>query len=392
MGNVSHTNRGRRPGNTEPSAPRAGGKLQQMFDESPRVAAQAKLADAMNSSAAPVQRQLADAYVYAAHAQLNHKWPASVDDFVEILRELKANDDLRYKGLKAALLKGMPEETAAEIESSLEGGTRFVDMDFSSDDSGDEDYQSGHVLPNSKKIRKIKRKDTGNVETNKMFGGKTRPKSHGTVKIEKQKISHVSGKDIERPVKVSGLVFPTTTQGRQNAPEPSSGMKVGIKWKEVGSETTRNTGIVDMQKGHLMALELGGPDISSNIVPQFGNWQGNGAWRRAEKRVLELAQAAEARGYKIRIDVDVTYKEYKDLSQGTMKGLLIPKHFKITATEVDKQGRARDNGTIILDEDQDRDETDERVAFRMLDEADEDEASEGLSDMEEVQDEDDVQD
>lgn len=36
--------------------------------------------------------------------------------------------------------------------------------------------------------------------------------------------------------------------------------------------------------GHVMALELGGADISANIVPQYGQWQGNqlGAWRRME--------------------------------------------------------------------------------------------------------------
>ncbi len=36
--------------------------------------------------------------------------------------------------------------------------------------------------------------------------------------------------------------------------------------------------------GHVMALELGGCDTRENIVPQYGQWQGNqlGAWRRME--------------------------------------------------------------------------------------------------------------
>ena len=36
--------------------------------------------------------------------------------------------------------------------------------------------------------------------------------------------------------------------------------------------------------GHVMALELGGADIQANIVPQYGQWQGNqlGAWRQME--------------------------------------------------------------------------------------------------------------
>lgn len=36
--------------------------------------------------------------------------------------------------------------------------------------------------------------------------------------------------------------------------------------------------------GHVMALELGGVDATDNIVPQYGQWQGDprGAWRRME--------------------------------------------------------------------------------------------------------------
>jgi hypothetical protein len=38
-----------------------------------------------------------------------------------------------------------------------------------------------------------------------------------------------------------------------------------------------------------MALELGGPDISANIVPQYGQWQGNvlGDWRDMETAVSQ---------------------------------------------------------------------------------------------------------
>jgi hypothetical protein len=47
--------------------------------------------------------------------------------------------------------------------------------------------------------------------------------------------------------------------------------------------------------GHVMALELGGPDISANIVPQYGQWQGNvlGAWRRMEVAVAADIFAAQ---------------------------------------------------------------------------------------------------
>jgi hypothetical protein len=37
-----------------------------------------------------------------------------------------------------------------------------------------------------------------------------------------------------------------------------------------------------------MALELGGPDIPANIVPQYGQWQGGGEWRQIEKELAAL--------------------------------------------------------------------------------------------------------
>jgi hypothetical protein len=47
------------------------------------------------------------------------------------------------------------------------------------------------------------------------------------------------------------------------------------------------TGGTPFALGHVMALELGGADISANIVPQYGQWQGNqlGAWRAMEVAV-----------------------------------------------------------------------------------------------------------
>ncbi|MFN7997605.1 MAG: DNA/RNA non-specific endonuclease [Bryobacteraceae bacterium] len=38
-------------------------------------------------------------------------------------------------------------------------------------------------------------------------------------------------------------------------------------------------------KGHIMAFELGGPDISANIVPQYGQWNRAGDWRAMEMSV-----------------------------------------------------------------------------------------------------------
>lgn len=47
--------------------------------------------------------------------------------------------------------------------------------------------------------------------------------------------------------------------------------------------------------GHVMALELGGCDTSENIVPQYGQWQGNqlGAWRQMELAIGSAVSDAD---------------------------------------------------------------------------------------------------
>lgn len=42
-------------------------------------------------------------------------------------------------------------------------------------------------------------------------------------------------------------------------------------------------------KGHIMALELGGPNNKCNIVMQPNQWQRFGYWRQMEKQIRELA-------------------------------------------------------------------------------------------------------
>ncbi|WP_438011973.1 DNA/RNA non-specific endonuclease [Sorangium sp. So ce321] len=76
---------------------------------------------------------------------------------------------------------------------------------------------------------------------------------------------------------VHGYVVPCSTWGRLDAPSPNSGFETG---KKLGTD-----------KGHLMALQLGGPDVSENIVPQPSNWQASGCWRKLEKGIHDLAVA-----------------------------------------------------------------------------------------------------
>jgi hypothetical protein len=141
---------------------------------------------------------------------------------------------------------------------------------------------------------------------------------------------------------------------------------VGVKWAEVGEES-RDTGIADAQKGHLMALELGGPDVAWNIVPQWANFQANGAWRRAEKRVYQLATAAQGRGRQLVFDVFVHYKAYERPRQGSQKGLTFPTGFTMTVTEQDVGGGNEAQGMIVFDGEQFQDGTDAMMFQRISD-------------------------
>jgi hypothetical protein len=71
---------------------------------------------------------------------------------------------------------------------------------------------------------------------------------------------------------VVGRIFRQPTGGRGNPPDCLSGYP---------------TDYTPFALGHVMALELGGPDDSANIVPQYGVWQGNviGAWRQMETHI-----------------------------------------------------------------------------------------------------------
>jgi hypothetical protein len=114
----------------------------------------------------------------------------------------------------------------------------------------------------------------GTMRTWEMVGRLTRPAWAGPVTISDNR----PGDDVivpANPRTVMGIVVPVSTAGRGNAPKPFSGSPTG---KAQGTD-----------KGHMMALELGGPDISQNISPQSNLWQQSGGWRAIEVVVLRFA-------------------------------------------------------------------------------------------------------
>ncbi len=107
-----------------------------------------------------------------------------------------------------------------------------------------------------------------------MVGGHARPAWAGPVIIQDNQpgMMPISAAN---PRAVHGIIVPVSTKGRPSAPSPLSGFGTG---KAMGTD-----------KGHMMALELGGPDISENISPQSSRWQQSGGWRAIETNALHVA-------------------------------------------------------------------------------------------------------
>lgn len=171
-----------------------------------------------------------------------------------------------------------------------------------------------------------------------------------------------------RTVFIEAEVVPGGTSGRLQAPEPENKFQVStgqnIKKKdrsEIVPDVYRNSGVIDAHKGHIIALELGGPDVPKNIVPQWASWQANGLWRKMETFVLK---AAEKQGC-LKMRVQVHYKESSDNKSATFRGLAFPNLFTVTVWEIDPKTKAQKAGFFYektLETGQDH--TDDKIMFR----------------------------
>ena len=79
--------------------------------------------------------------------------------------------------------------------------------------------------------------------------------------------------------RITGVVLPVATNAKK-CPKRSFVIPLPI---DIQSYTTEN------DKGHVMALELGGPNARWNIVMQPSQWQRFGHWRQFEKKIMRLA-------------------------------------------------------------------------------------------------------
>ncbi|WP_102226417.1 DNA/RNA non-specific endonuclease [Acidimangrovimonas sediminis] len=78
---------------------------------------------------------------------------------------------------------------------------------------------------------------------------------------------------------VEGKLKACVTTGRASAPDSAGGADIKYKPED---------------RGHVIALELGGVDHPFNIVPQLRFWQQTGDWRKMEREILKLIKTSKA--------------------------------------------------------------------------------------------------
>ncbi len=233
--------------------------------------------------------------------------------------------------------------------------TQFLNTLFSSPPAARVD----HFTPTQPKDfqKKFKPKKAGSPELQ-------RSPASGSVRVEMESIKLSEEETLTRPTKVQGFVEITTTTGRPAAPEPISGVRVSQSPEANPEFNARNTGFPDVQKGHIMALELGGPDVPENIVPQWGQWQSNGRWRQMERQVLEFAKTENAKGNKVLYTAEVKYRENLDQSVATPTQLGFPIGFIVTLQVFDGTDTPQPGYLLAFNEEQEQDQTDDKLFGR----------------------------
>ncbi len=111
-------------------------------------------------------------------------------------------------------------------------------------------------------------------------GQVNRPAALGTVDMQTESLTPAPPPGMAhgpRTVSVEGVVW---TGGGAVGPH------IGTPSPAVGWNTVGQAGI---DKGHVFALSLGGPQLATNITPQWAKWQQHGTWRNVERHINALA-------------------------------------------------------------------------------------------------------
>jgi len=131
-----------------------------------------------------------------------------------------------------------------------------------------------------------------------------------------------------RPIQVVGVIIPGMRVGQPRpTPLPSSGFNTE-------SED-------DVDPGHVIALHLGGPNVSFNVVPQWARWQRLEDWREMERALGRAANkiADDSRPTgglptrSILMNVAIEYKRTGNITP-SLTTWSFPKAFYVTACVV----------------------------------------------------------
>ncbi|MGI2904988.1 DNA/RNA non-specific endonuclease [Tolypothrix sp. VBCCA 56010] len=154
---------------------------------------------------------------------------------------------------------------------------------------------------------------------------------YGGVTIGLEDPPTTSGSNIgRRPVLIEGVVMPVPVGRRDQTPQPIAG------WSDRWNGR-------DIDRGHLFALNLGGPDVPENIVPQWAHWQRLDDWRAMERTVNARAvQAIDgSRPFgggspqrSVFLSVRVIYPR---TNQPSLRSWAFPSRFVVTAYVCDRQ-------------------------------------------------------
>ncbi|NWB83964.1 MULTISPECIES: DNA/RNA non-specific endonuclease [Pseudomonas] len=89
--------------------------------------------------------------------------------------------------------------------------------------------------------------------------------------------------------RVKRLVAEMSPGVKPHTPTPRNNTVLPLSMYEGGVADTRHE---DCHRGHLIALEFGGPESSSNLVPMYGSFNSGGIWRQFERELESWVDAA----------------------------------------------------------------------------------------------------
>ena len=227
-------------------------------------------------------------------------------------------------------------------------------MDIESDDMSDSEQESDsdmvlesdHESDDDGALEPKRFQGTSDVKSvtfAKLWNGEDRPKGTGVVIVKKERFYNARFEKTDkhyRHLSTEGIVVPMETASRSAAPEPESTFRVSQANRRDNNRSApdlaRNNGRPDMHKGHTMALELGGPDDAQAIVPQWAQWQANGAWRAMELEVVSKARDLPD-GHRLLYKATSEY-EQDALHEGSFDRQTVPARMHVDVIEVDGQG------------------------------------------------------